>query len=329
MRGFQIYGCTDRGAVRPINEDHILVGRFIKNRGGLSMYISHDDDFTENYGLLFAVADGIGGENAGEVASKMALTAFERQFYGIEKRGQDNEAFINTLLSSAKRANETLLQIASAKPELSGMGCTISGICIMSNGFLIFNAGDSRVYRYRNGFLTLLTKDDTVTNLAVQAGSMSYEDAQRSDARHTLTNSLGTDSFTLKIETGPEIRDSDIILVSSDGLHDMVGQDQLEGLIGQNGTVEQIANRLLKQAIQNGGHDNISIILVRSDMFEEETGWHHQHASITTETNTVSTDNKTGIKEIVTIDTTEKHNETVVRETTTEEESNTIEIEGS
>jgi protein phosphatase len=270
MRAFQIYGCTDRGTIRPLNEDHILVGRFIKNRGGLGMYLAHDDDFIENYGLLFAVADGIGGENAGEVASKMALTAFERQFYRIEKRGHDKEAFLNAISASAKRANDTILQIAASKSDLSGMGCTISGVCITSSGFLVFNAGDSRIYRYRNGFLTLLTKDDTVTNLAVQLGRMGYEDAQRSDARHTLTNSLGSQSFYLKVETGPEIRDNDIILICSDGLHDLVEQDSLEGLIGKNGTVEDIANRLLQQAIQNGGHDNVSIILIRSDVIESE-----------------------------------------------------------
>lgn len=289
MRAFQIYGYTDTGAVRKINEDHILIGRFIKNHGGLGLYLNHNDDFLINYGMLFAVADGIGGENAGEIASKLALNAFERQFYGIEKGGQVDDIFINTISASAKRANETILQVASTKPELSGMGCTISGICITPTGYLIFNAGDSRVYRYRSGTLMSLTDDDTVTNLAVQLGQMSYQEAEVSKARHTITNSLGSQSFQLRIEKGRELRDNDIILICSDGLHDMIDHEQLEKLIDGNATVENIAKCLVHQAIQNGGHDNISVIVIRSDVFEEEIGWRIPHEAIPQEENIAET----------------------------------------
>lgn len=278
MKAFQIYGCTDTGLVRKINEDNILVGRFVKNSGGLGMYLYHNDDFLYNFGLLFAVADGIGGENAGEVASRLALNAFERQFYSVEKAGKE-ENFMNALLASAKRANETLIHAASSKPELSGMGCTISGICITPSGYLVFNAGDSRVYRYRSGILKPLTNDDTITNLAVQAGYMSFQEAQNSDSRHTITNSLGSQSFQLKIESGPELRDNDLLLICSDGLHDMIEYDQLESLLEMNETVEDLSKRLVHQANQNGGYDNISVILIRSDVFEGDIGWRVARAS--------------------------------------------------
>lgn len=273
MRAFQVYGYTDRGAVRELNEDHILIGRFIKNSGGMGMYFLHSDDFLNSYGLIFAVADGIGGENAGEVASKFALTAFDRQFYGVEKNPLNTDEYITSLTTSANRANETILQLAASKTEWSNMGCTLSGICITPTGYYVYNAGDSRVYRYRNGILKPLTSDDTITNLAIQTGSMSFEEAKDSRSRHTLINSLGTPSFKINIEAGPEIRDNDLILICSDGLHDMLSDEEMERVIDTGLTVEQIGKMLYCKAMGNGGQDNISIIVIRSDVFEEDVNW--------------------------------------------------------
>lgn len=274
MRTFQVYGCTDRGAVREKNEDHLLIGRFVKNRGGMGLYISHDDDSLLNYGMLFAVADGIGGENAGEVASRLALNAFERQFYGAERTAQDIEIFMNAVTAAAKRANDTILQAATARPELAGMGCTLAGVCLIPSGYLVFSAGDSRVYRLRNSMLKPLTEDDTLTNIAVRAGQMSLEEAAESESRHTITNSLGGPSFNLKISQGPELRDNDIILICSDGLHDLVSKERLSELLAANESLDIIAQKLTDEAMSNGGHDNISVIVIRSDIFEDGITWH-------------------------------------------------------
>lgn len=273
MKAFQAYGCTHIGNVRKANEDHILLGRFVKNSGGMGLYFNHDDDCLINFGMIFAVADGIGGEKAGDVASRMALNALERQFYGAERVGRDNETYSNAVMVSAKRANDTILQAGAAKPEFSGMGCTLAGICLIPSGYLVFSAGDSRVYRFRNGILKPLTDDDTLTNLAVRAGQMNFAEAAESASRHTITNSLGSPSFDLKIIPGPELRDNDMILICSDGLHDMVAHDKLEELMSSDNSVEQMALNLRDAALLNGGHDNISIILIKSDVFEEEAGW--------------------------------------------------------
>jgi serine/threonine protein phosphatase PrpC len=273
MKAFQAYGCTHIGNVRKVNEDHILLGRFIKNSGGMGLYFHHNDDCLINCGMIFAVADGIGGEKAGDVASRMALNALERQFYSAERVGRDAEVYSNAVMVSAKRANDTILQAGAAKPELSGMGCTIAGICLTPSGYIVFSAGDSRVYRLRNNILKPLTDDDTLTNIAVRAGQMNFAEAAESESRHTITNSLGSPSFNLKITPGPELRDNDIILICSDGLHDMVPHDKLETLMSSNNSVEQIALTLRDEALQNDGYDNISIILIRSDVFEDEAGW--------------------------------------------------------
>lgn len=272
MRSFRVYGHTETGPIRQANEDHILIGRFIKNRGGLGISFDHDDDFLPTYGMVFAVADGIGGETGGAIASKLALTALERQFYSVEKSAQGINPFLEALQAAAGRANETILKVASSKPELSRMGCTLSGICLTPEGYLVFNAGDSRVYRCRDGVLKLLTDDDTITNLAVRAGHLSWQEAEKSEARHTLTNCLGSTSFHLKIETGPELRDNDLILICSDGLHNLVNNDDLEKLLITSGPVEEPVRSLVYRAIQNGGHDNISVIAIRFGEPESSVG---------------------------------------------------------
>jgi len=261
-RAFYIYGCTHKGMVREINEDHILLGRFIKNSGGMGMVFALDDDFLQDQGVLFAVADGIGGENSGEIASKMALKAFEYQFYSKEKKDLEESVYIDMIASAGKRANDTILQISTGNPGIAGMGCTISGICLMPSGYLIYNAGDSRVYRYRNGILKTVTSDDTVTSLAVQSGHMNFRQAEESQHRHTLTNSLGTLSFNLNVKKGPELREGDMILICSDGLHGLVDHDQLESMLNPNESAETNVLKLLQEALHKGGTDNISVIVL-------------------------------------------------------------------
>jgi len=267
---FYIYGHTHKGMVREINEDHILLGRFIKNSGGMGMVFASDDDFMQDQGMLFAVADGIGGENSGETASKMALKAFEYQFYSREKKDLDLNAYIEIIESAGKRANDTLLRISQDNPGTAGMGCTITGVCLIPSGYLVYNAGDSRVYRYRNGILKTLTNDDTVASQAVQSGQMSFRQAEESHQRHTLTNSLGTASFNLRVKKGPELLEGDMILICSDGLHGLVDHDRLESLLNPNESAETNVLKFLQEALHKGGIDNISVIVLVLKTIEKE-----------------------------------------------------------
>lgn len=264
MMTYHIIGCTDKGPVRQANEDHILVGRFIKNRGEIDIRVQEDDDFVTAYGLILAVADGIGGVAGGATASRLALTAFERQFYSVEKDQANMAVYMDSIQSAAMRANETVLKAALGNDALAGMGCTLAGICLTPQGYIVFNAGDSRVYRYRNGILKPLSKDDTLTAMAVAAGRMTLEEAEQADARHTLTNCLGSSTFELRIEPGPELREQDLILICSDGLHDLVAHEELESIISQGETPEAVIYGLVSKAIEQGGHDNISIIVLNN-----------------------------------------------------------------
>ena len=240
----------------------MLLGRIIKNRGGFGLFFAEDDDFLAAYGMLFAVADGIGGASAGAVASRLALTAFDAQFYSHQKGADMSAAVVTALEAAGDRANKTIQYVAENRPGCAGMGCTIAGVCLMPHGYVIFHAGDSRVYRFRNGFAKQLTSDDSVVNLAVQAGCMTVQEAEHSDTRHTITNSLGGGSFELHVEVGADLHDGDLLLACSDGLHDAVTHEDLEACAASAVLVQDKVDAWVRKAIEAGGHDNISALAI-------------------------------------------------------------------
>lgn len=265
MLSYQIWGATDTGRVRKQNEDHILVGRFVKNRGVLGLSLGSDDDFVKAYGLLLCVADGIGGEAGGEMASRLGLLTLEKAFYAASKDGEATT--VELLQEAAGKANAVVLDVADNKPQWAGMGATLSGVCLLGDKYWTFNAGDSRVYRYRNGWLKQLTRDDTLADIAIRSGAMSFNEATDSHDSHVLTNCLGKREFTLAVNAGPTLRDGDRLLVCSDGLYDMVDDERLAALLAQMDAALQDGatqiRHLLSQANRAGGRDNISVILIQ------------------------------------------------------------------
>lgn len=262
MKQYRVFGCTEKGWVRRSNEDHLLIGRYIKNQGGMELCFSETDDYLCRYGILMAVADGIGGIRGGGLASKLALSALEKQFYGAEKESSYSLNYLDALKSSAIRANETLIQHAQSVAGFENMGCTLAGVCLIPEGYFVFNAGDSRVYRYRNGILKLLTQDDTVYNLAVRTGQIRPGDSSPPESHHTLTNCMGLPSFQLQVDNGPALIEGDILLICSDGLYNMVELGEMETLLKSFREIEQVGHELISQALKQGGGDNISLILV-------------------------------------------------------------------
>jgi len=264
MLVFDICGATHPGRVRENNEDHILVGRFVKNSGQLTLSFSGDDDFASGYGMLLCVADGIGGVAGGEMASRLALLTLDKAFYAV--MSTDAEAIVPVLKQAADYANSSIREVAANRKEYAGMGSTLSGVCLMGERYWVVNAGDSRVYRYRNGLLKPLSNDDTLAARAVRSGAMTFEQAAHSPDSHVLTNYLGAAEFSLAVDPGPELRDGDSLLVCSDGLYDMVDDDTLARRLQQfNSSGDSCADQagaLIALANERGGRDNISLILM-------------------------------------------------------------------
>ena len=265
MPVFDICGATHPGRVRQHNEDHILVGRFLKNSGQLALSVSGDDDFAASYGMLLCVADGIGGTAGGEIASRLALECLDRAFHALVK--PKAETIVALLREVVDDANHRVREAATRTAERAGMGSTISGVCLLGERYWSFNAGDSRIYRYRNGMLKPLSIDDTLASRAVRSGAMSFAQAAQSPDGHILTNYLGAADFSLAVDAGPALRDRDTLLICSDGLYDMLDDDTLARCLQQFNaaglsSAEQ-AGRLIEQANERGGRDNISLILIR------------------------------------------------------------------
>jgi protein phosphatase len=264
MLVFDICGATHPGRVRQYNEDHILVGRFIKNSGQLALSFSGDDDFTDRYGMLLCVADGIGGVAGGEMASRLTLLTLDKAFYAV--RDPDAEAVVPALHQAADYAHKHIREVAAKRKEYADMGSTLSGVCLMGERYWVVNAGDSRVYRYRNGLLKPLSNDDTLAARAVRSGAMTFDQAAHSPDSHILTNFLGAADFSLAIDSGPALRDADSLLICSDGLYDMLDEDSLARHLQQfyasGVSCADQAGRLIALANERGGRDNISLILI-------------------------------------------------------------------
>jgi protein phosphatase len=143
------------------------------------------------------------------------------------------------------------------------MGCTLAGVALLGREWLYYCAGDSRVYRMRDGALKQLTRDDTLINIAIEAGRITQEEAERSSVRHTITNCLGTSTFKLAVELGPRLEPGDALLICSDGLHDMIGYADLEQAMAQSGDSRSKAFMLRDRALAAGGRDNIAIIVAQ------------------------------------------------------------------
>ena len=258
MKSLVIIGQTSRGLIRPDNQDHILLGRLILNRGRAALRIDADSDVLSGLGLPAVVADGIGGEAGGAAASRMTLSALDAGFQNRDLG--DIEDRINLVLSEA---NAEVLKAAEINPELANMGTTAAGVLLTWNGTWIFHAGDSRIYRFRSGFLKPLTQDDTVAALALMSGLTTAEEARLAPTRHMLTNCVGSEDFRLTVSRGPELKDGDILMISSDGLHDLVRHEELEEILRSGRDLDSILDDLFRAAELGGGDDNISAILIQ------------------------------------------------------------------
>jgi len=261
MMRFALYGCTEKGPVREENEDLILVDRAILDYGGTGATTNEDDKALFRSGMLAAVSDGMGGHAAGALAARTALETLDTAFNQVEKNG-DLWLLVRTLRAAATRANLAVLESSMLNPECKGMGATIAGVALMGREYVIFNAGDSRVYRLRHGVLRLLTEDDTVVALAVRAGHMTPQEAENSPSRHYLTNAVGTDAFELHLEGPQSLRPDDTLIISSDGLHSLVDLETMERVLAAGGTAEERCAELIAEALGRGGHDNISVVLL-------------------------------------------------------------------
>jgi serine/threonine protein phosphatase PrpC len=204
---------------------------------------------------LFAVADGMGGAQAGEVASRLAAAAF-REFHEADELDPEER-----LVAIIQEANRRIFERARSDAEASGMGTTITAALVSGSGVAVGHVGDSRAYRLREGRLEQLTEDHSLVADLVRSGRLTPEEADTHPQRSVITRALGTDSEvdvdTFTVEAAP----GDVFLLCSDGLTTMVDDEEVSQTVASADTLDQAAKGLVKAANRAGGEDNITVVL--------------------------------------------------------------------
>ncbi|MCP5269146.1 MAG: Stp1/IreP family PP2C-type Ser/Thr phosphatase [Zoogloeaceae bacterium] len=237
------------------------------------MVRSHNEDSVfgnPNCGLVI-LADGMGGYNAGEVASGMATTVLSselEQAFAVnppEQLGENGEGCAHTAIrEQVARANLAIYNAAESQPQYAGMGTTLVLGLFYDNRLTVAHIGDSRLYRLRDGVIESLTRDHSLLQEQIDAGMISVEEARHSQNKNLVTRAVGVDP-----EVEVELHDydtapGDIYLLCSDGLNDMVEDEEISmtlQVLGAN--LELAATQLIEMANDNGGRDNVSVILVK------------------------------------------------------------------
>jgi PPM family protein phosphatase len=237
---------TDVGRVRSANEDTVI---FVAPAEG-----SPEGEL----GCLALVADGMGGHAAGEVASAIAADVIRRVFYSTDV------APPKALKSAFEMANQVIFDRAALEPELHGMGTTCTVIAIRGDRLWLAHVGDTRAYLMRDGALTQLSDDQTLHAQLVRDGVMTAAEAERSPGGNIILQALGprpTISPTIWAE-GKPLRRGDSLVLCSDGLHDLVDDDDIERVVSGRDPQDACCE-LIERALAGGGYDNISVGVFR------------------------------------------------------------------
>lgn len=232
----------------------------------------HNEDFTgfvepanperaQSHGWLFALADGVGGHDDGEIASRTAIEQIQAGF----KKAPASEPLTTMLGRIAKEANLRVYEKGKrASPGGSNMATTLVACALRYDRAAVAHAGDSRCYLIRGGHSTLLTRDHTVANEQAKLGILSSKEASEVHTKHVLVRSLGMDPFTTAEVNEIQIEAGDVLLLCSDGLHNSVEGSEMAALAGlPNADLDSAARRLIELANDRDGSDNISVLIIR------------------------------------------------------------------
>lgn len=205
---------------------------------------------------LFIVADGMGGHKAGDYASAYAVNAIEREVLDDE-----NTEPVKILGSAIECANAEIF-VKAQEEEYAGMGTTVVASTIIDGTLYVANVGDSRLYLV-NDEIKQITKDHSLVEEMVRAGEIDREDARFHPDKNIITRAVGADRNVLVDFFEVDLCDGDVVLMCSDGLSNMVGDNDILEIIKKKKTVSDMADELIKVANHNGGKDNIGVVLVR------------------------------------------------------------------
>lgn len=253
----EVAGKSDVGCVRQNNEDNF--------------------GYDSRYGI-YVVCDGMGGQAAGEVASKMAVNAVLTYFREAPRNGsfpqvgtptETASERANALGSAIQLANAAIYEAAAHHAAHSGMGSTIVGVLVDKGFYSIGHAGDSRIYRVREGVIEQLTRDHSLVMEQVRRGLLTQEEAQHSEMQNIIIRALGPEEKVQPDLDDQMAQPGDVLLLCSDGLIRHVPDDSILEVVQGTISLQLMADRLIEAARDGGGSDNITVLLLRF----EELSW--------------------------------------------------------
>jgi serine/threonine protein phosphatase PrpC len=244
------FGLSDPGLVRKTNQDRILVDH------GLGLYL---------------IADGVGGQSHGDDAAELAISsghyyirASQDSFdiswpFGYDANRSMNE---NRLMTAIQLANRQLCKLKASSPDHANAGTTLVGALVEGSRVTIGNVGDSRLYFMRDGMLRQLTVDDTWVGQLIRGGAITEAQAKSHSMRHVVTQAVGLESIDVHT-CEQDLSDGDLLLLTTDGVHGVVEHAVLCSILANCRSLEDGARRLIEAALDQGGPDNASCILIR------------------------------------------------------------------
>ena len=236
------YGMTDIGKSRNTNQD----------------YLFFSDEKVGFFPNLYIVADGMGGHKAGDKASTYAVTRFVELL-----KGENPDLPFLTMGKLIAQVNKEINRLAESEDKYEGMGTTFVAATIAGHTAYVMNVGDSRLYHYHGGTLRQITMDHSMVEELVRAGELKKEESRYHPQKNIITRALGVsetvepDYFMIEMSPG------DLILLCSDGLSNMVEDDRLSEILSRGGTLEELVQNCLEEALFFGGHDNIAAVIAR------------------------------------------------------------------
>ena len=236
------FSMTDTGRVRNNNQDFVLC----------------EENAVGCFPNLFIVADGMGGHNAGDMASRLCVAKVQEQI-----RITDKKTPVGVFEEAVKTANDSIRQCASETPEFAGMGTTMVAATVLDDVAYVVNIGDSRLYRMSED-LRQITVDHSLVEEMVQSGEIRKDEMRTHPNKNIITRALCTDETVRPDCFEIQVRQGDVLLLCSDGLTNMLEDSEMEEILRENkNDLEQAGRTLVERANEAGGKDNISVILVR------------------------------------------------------------------
>lgn len=237
----QVWGVTDRGAVRQQNQD-AYAARVLDDGRAIAL-----------------VCDGMGGARAGNVASSMAVELFMEEFFKPGQEGSVEERMGH----AAAVANQAVFQRSATDPECAGMGTTMVAVLAGAEEAVILNEGDSRCYHINDEGIVLVTRDHSLVEDLVERGELTREQARTHPHKNLITRALGAEPVLMADCFRQPLTAGDCLLLCSDGLSNVVNEQEMLYEVVHGGETEQCCQRLLNIALSRGAPDNVTVVLIK------------------------------------------------------------------